>query len=219
MSRSPGQPRGKQTTRRPRSPPRKGGERGVSVESVKPAVSLPTRILRFPGKHPVLRAMFVFSILMGLFYGFVHKPDTQASWSRPHLRIIASLTGSILSVFGYDISVEDTYVRSPDLFALEIVRGCDGIEPAAMYTSAVLASVAPLWTKLPGVLAGILGIYLINLVRVVSLFFIGIHFPGAFTMMHETIWQAAFVLLAVVFWVVWLQWATHRTSGRLHDHG
>ncbi len=163
--------------------------------------------------------MFVFTVLMGLFYGFAHKPETQASWSRPHLRVIASLTGSILSVFGYDISVEDTRVVSPSLFSMEIVRGCDGIEPAAMYTSAVLASVAPLWTKLPGVLAGILGIYVINLVRVVSLFFIGIHFPDAFTMIHETIWQAAFVLLAVVFWVVWLQWATHRTSGRLHDHG
>lgn len=219
MSRSPGQPRGKQADRAPRSPPRKGGARGDSVGSVEPDESLPTRIMRFPGKHPVLRAMFVFSILMGLFYGFVHKPDTEAAWLSPHLRLIASVTGSIVSVFGYDVSVEDTRVESPGLFTMEIVRGCDGIEPAAMFTSAVLASVAPLWTKLPGVLAGILGIYLINLVRVVSLFFIGIHFPGALTMMHETVWQAAFVLLAVVFWVVWLQWATHRTSGRLDDHG
>ena len=47
----------------------------------------------------------------------------------------------------------------------------------------------------------------INLVRIVSLFYIRIHFPAAFEIMHVEVWQALFIFLALLCWIVWAVWA------------
>ena len=161
----------------------------------------------FPISARGVRAIVVFVVLMGLFYGFVHTPANETTAFRPYLALLARVVGGILGLFGYDISVAETTVHSPQ-FSLEIVRGCDAIEPAATYIAAVLASPVGVWPKIPGILIGTAAIMLINLVRIVSLFFVGVYYRSAFNMMHEGVWQAAFVVLAIVFWAVWVQWAT-----------
>ena len=163
--------------------------------------------LRWPIAPRAVRAIVVFVVLMGLFYGFVHTPANDTTAFRPYLALIARVVGAILALFGYDISVAETTVHSPQ-FSLEIVRGCDAIEPAATYVAAVLASPVGVWAKIPGILIGTAAIMLINLFRIISLFFVGVYYPNAFNMIHEGVWQAAFVALAIVFWGVWVQWAT-----------
>ena len=98
------------------------------------------------------------------------------------------------------------------------VRGCDALDPAAAFVAAVVASPVSVWMKVPGIVVGTLALLLMNLVRVVSLFFVGIHFPSAFEMMHKEVWQASFIVLAVLFWVIWVQWAT-RGRGPKADVG
>lgn len=168
---------------------------------------------RFPISARGVRAIVVFVVLMGLFYGFVHTPANETTAFRSYLALIARVVGGILSLFGYQSSVTDTVIHTPQ-FSLEIVRGCDAIEPAATYIAAVLASPVGVWPRLPGILIGTAAIMLVNLVRIVSLYFVGVYYPSAFIMIHEGVWQAAFVVLAIVFWAVWVQWATRGTRER-----
>jgi exosortase/archaeosortase family protein len=49
-----------------------------------------------------------------------------------------------------------------------------------------------------------------NLARIVSLYFVQIHWPSAFELLHVEVWQAAFIFLAVVLWIVWARWALSR---------
>ncbi len=154
-----------------------------------------------------VRAIVVFVVLMGLFYGFVHTPANATTAFRPYLALIARVVGTILGWFGYETSVVATTIYTPQ-FPMEIVRGCDAIEPAAIYVAAVLASPVGVWPKIPGILIGAATLLCINLLRIVSLFFVGVHYPQAFEVMHEGVWQAVFVVLAIVFWAVWVQWAT-----------
>jgi len=154
-----------------------------------------------------VRAIVVFVVLMGLFYGFVHTPANETTAFRPYLALIARVVGGILGLFGYNISVAETTVYAPQ-FSIEIVRGCDAIEPAAIYVAAVIASPVGVWPRIPGILIGTATLLCINLLRIVSLFFVGVYYPKAFDMIHEGVWQAIFVVLAVVFWAIWVQWAT-----------
>jgi len=108
---------------------------------------------------------------------------------------------------GQDVGVVDTSVTSEE-FSMEIVRGCDAIEPTAAFVAAVLASPVPFAAKIPGVLVGSAALGLVNLVRLVRLFFIGVYFPRALGFMHFDVWQAAFIVVAICFWAVWVQWAT-----------
>ncbi len=42
----------------------------------------------------------------------------------------------------------------------------------------------------------------------VSLFFVGVYVPTVLDFMHFDFWQAAFIVLAICFWAIWVQWAT-----------
>lgn len=168
--------------------------------------------------RPVLRAVITFTVLMGLFYGFVHTPAVQDDPFMGYLSALAALTGQILALLGYEMTVVGNTIAS-DAFAMEIVRGCDAVEPTAAFIAAVLASPVVFWMKIPGLLLGAAALMLINMVRIISLFFIGIHIPGVFDMMHEELWQATFIVLAIVLWAVWVQWATRGRMGGIRASG
>ena len=205
-------------TRISRLPPRalqresKGREPGAERKGRASALG---RLARFGRKRPVLRAVITFALLIGLYYGFVHTPRTQSDIFQPYLRRIALATGGVVSLLGYKASVADTSVTSP-AFSMQIVWGCDAIEPTAAFVCAVLASPVSLWSKIPGILIGALILALVNLLRIVSLFFIGVHFRRALDIMHEDVWQGAFIVFAIVLWAIWVQWATR--GKRQHAH-
>lgn len=117
-----------------------------------------------------------------------------------------------MNVLGQETSVTGSAVTSPD-FAMRIVRGCDAIEPVAAFAAAVLASPVSLWFKAWGILVGVLALQVINLIRIVSLFFVGVYFPRALDVVHIDVWQAVFVVLAICFWAIWVQWATRPRTG------
>lgn len=167
----------------------------------------PSVRLRHILSQPVFRSAVIFLVLMGAFYAFVHSPNSESNFFHPQLKMIASTTGSILRLAGFDAEVSDTRIITKDI-TVKIVRGCDAIEPMAAFVAAVIASPVSIWPKLIGSIIGTLSLFVINFVRIISLFLVGMYYPDVFTLMHESIWQAAFILLAIVFWVLWVQWAT-----------
>ena len=158
-------------------------------------------------KQPVLRAVLIFLALLAAFYTFEFTHLARGPARRAYLQWIANTSARILIVMGHNAKADGTDINSPR-FSVKIVPGCDALDPAAAFVAAVIASPVSFWTKIPGLLIGTASLLLINLFRVVSLFFIGIHFPAAFKTMHHDVWQAVFVVLAVLFWFVWVQWAT-----------
>ncbi len=195
----------------PRSlqPESKGRDPGVYMKKGTWALG---RFVPFGRKRPVLRAVVIFAVLMGLFYGLIHSPYVGGDGFKPFLALIAEATSAILNLLGRETSVSGSSVSSPD-FAMQIVRGCDAIEPVAAFTAAVIASPVSLWFKAWGILAGALALQVINLIRLVTLFFVGVYFPSALDIVHIDVWQAVFIVLAICFWAIWVQWATRPRTG------
>ncbi|GAG21353.1 unnamed protein product [marine sediment metagenome] len=46
----------------------------------------------------------------------------------------------------------------------------------------------------------------LNLVRIVTLYLTGLYYRSLFDMMHLDVWQAAFIVLAILFWAGWASW-------------
>jgi len=56
-----------------------------------------------------------------------------------------------------------------------------------------------------------------NLVRVISLFYVGIYFSmKTFDIMHHDVWQAVFIILSIFAWALWAVWAVRKTVVRQH---
>ena len=80
----------------------------------------------------------------------------------------------------------------------------------------VLAFPAAIAAKIPGMLIGTVCLMVLNLVRIISLFYIRIHFPSVFEIMHVDVWQTLFVLVAILFWILWAMRAV-RSVGPIPD--
>ncbi len=132
-----------------------------------------------------------------------------------YLRFNAQLANTILNWIGQHTVVTGASVIS-SLFAVDVRRGCDAVEPSALFIAAVIAFPGPLMKKVPGLLIGTFVLLAVNLIRIVSLFLFGVYSPRLFHVMHADVWQVLFILLAVVFWALWIQWATRRPSPAPH---
>ncbi len=131
-----------------------------------------------------------------------------------YLRANARMSGAILSLFENRITVSGQSINGR--YALSIERGCDAIEPSALFLAGVLAFPAGALSKLPGMLIGTLFLMVLNLVRIVSLFYVGVYRPRWFHMMHVDVWQAVFIFVAILFWILWALWATREGVPRRH---
>jgi exosortase H (IPTLxxWG-CTERM-specific) len=174
-------------------------------------VSLAKRLIQgsvawFRAKNPVLQFVVLFGLLIGLFYALTVSAFFQHTVSPPYLRCSARMASVVCNCFGQHTTAINATISSIR-FSLQIIRGCDAVEPLALFLAAVLAFPAPFRQKIPGLLLGALILALANLVRIASLFLTGVYFPRAFQQVHQEVWPVAFVLLAIVLWALWIQWA------------
>ncbi len=160
-------------------------------------------------KKPVLLFVFGFVAVMAVFYAFWATDFFKNVVSVPIINTNARIAGAILNAIGQNIIIDNDLISS-EQFTISVKRGCDAIEPTVLFVAAILTFPAPLSAKIPGILLGIFVLQTANLARIVSLYLVGVYAPAAFEIMHVDVWQALFILLAIVCWAVWIQWSTAR---------
>ena len=152
-----------------------------------------------------------FLVLLVVFYALVAWNPVNDAVIVPFTAAIARVSGGLLNAMGEKVSVAGTAIRS-DRFAVEIENGCNGIEAALLFVSAVLAFPAPWSRRLTGLVAGFFAIQALNFVRVVSLFWVGAHRPALFSSSHTVLWQSAVVLASVLLFLFWASWSGRRSA-------
>ncbi|MCH8990767.1 MAG: archaeosortase/exosortase family protein [Acidobacteria bacterium] len=160
-----------------------------------------------------MRFLLLFGLLLGGFNAFFYLWLRNGTLFAAYLGLNAELTGVILRVLGDDITVRGLSIGSPR-FSMSIRAGCDGIQASALFVLAVfLAPVSVSRVARVGpVVLGTLLLLVLNVVRIVSLYYTGIYFPNAFETMHVDVWQGVFIFLPIILWMIWSVWATRRTT-------
>lgn len=170
----------------------------------------------FRAKNPVLRFAVVFGLLIGLFYFvLILSPFFKQVFFPPYLRFNARMASAVCNWFGQHTSTSGGTISSAR-FSVQIAVGCDGSEPLALFMAAMLAFPAPFRRKIPGLLLGVVILTVVNLVRIVSLFLAGVYYPQTVASLHAEVWPAAFILLVIVLWAIWIQWAMKPRPATLH---
>jgi exosortase H (IPTLxxWG-CTERM-specific) len=90
-------------------------------------------------------------------------------------------------------------------FAVAILPGCNGVEASAILLAGMLAFPASWKMRLIGVAVGVLAVQLVNLVRIVSLFYIGQWSLEWFEIAHHLLWQALIMFDVIVVWLLWVR--------------
>ena len=143
---------------------------------------------------------FFVSILISIVvYIWVRNSSTI----EPFLGFNAQLATDIWNLFDNSVSVEGTAISSSD-FNFEVTAECTSIGPTAILLSAIIAWPSTLKEKTYGVLFGAAALFIINLIRMLTLFYIGSSAPTHLDLFHYYIWQGIIVLLALGLWVFWM---------------
>ena len=92
---------------------------------------------------------------------------------------------------------------SPGGFGYQIDFACTGIIPAGFLGVAILASQSSFGARIRGTAIGVPCILLLNVIRLISLFYAGIWQPQAFEWVHSAVWQPLMVGSIVAFFLLW----------------
>ncbi len=168
-------------------------------------------------KNPVMRFVVLFGVLIGLFYLVTYVPYYIFHVHPAIVRFNAEASSAVLNLCGQGTTAVGEYISSSQ-FSISVHRGCDAIEPNALFVAAVLSYPARFSPKIPGILIGTLFLQVVNQLRIVSLFLTGVYYRKAFEVMHADVWQVIFILLAIVSWAFWIVWATRdREEGSTNE--
>ena len=108
----------------------------------------------------------------------------------------------LLGLLGTGTKASGTLIVSPQ-FAVDIKAGCTGIEPIIILLSAVFAFPSSWRAKALGAILGMVVLQAVNLIRIVSLVYLGINHPKYFHNAHTIIWQIVIIAISLFLWMVW----------------
>jgi exosortase H (IPTLxxWG-CTERM-specific) len=120
-------------------------------------------------------------------------------WIDAFTRSIAAVSGLVIRMGGGRVNVLNQTLTAPATgFSLAVMYGCNGINVMIMLWSAQLAWPSNNWIKkLKGMLLGALAIQAANILRIVSLFYLGQWSQTWFEWMHLYVWEILMVGLGV----------------------
>ena len=122
----------------------------------------------------MIRFFVLFLVLLALLFGLELTPWVQAWFVVPWTNALAAISTSIVTLFDANVVAHGKVIRSStNGFAVSIEAGCNGVEATLVLLAAILAFPAPVRHKILGLAhrhrrrAGL------NVIRVISLFYIG----------------------------------------------
>jgi exosortase H (IPTLxxWG-CTERM-specific) len=155
-------------------------------------------------------AILFFVIVTALFAAEL-TPPAQRFLVIPWTEGLARISAGAVALFDpHVVSYGKVLQSTRNGFGVSIEAGCNGIEAALILIAAMLAFPASWRHRLVGVAAGLVAVQALNVVRVVSLFYLGQWSERAFEWAHLYLWQALIMLDVLVVWLVWIRMAPQR---------
>jgi exosortase H (IPTLxxWG-CTERM-specific) len=154
----------------------------------------------------MLRFFLLFVVLLAVLFGLELTPFVQDWFVTPWTNALAAISTWIVTLFDGNVVATGKIMRSgSNGFAVSIEAGCNGVEATLVLLAAMLAFPAPWRHKVVGLVIGVIAVQLLNIVRVISLFYLGQWNYGVFEWMHLYVWQALIMLDVLVVWLIWVR--------------
>lgn len=157
----------------------------------------------------IIRAWLAFAAMIGVFTTILLFLNLYTGFDAWLNRVTAQMLAAALWLLGAGGQTAGTIVSSK-IFSAEIITECTAIFPIMIFLAAVIAYPSGWRKKLWGIALGVPAILFVNLIRLVSLFYIGYWFPSVFETAHLLVWQSLIIFFAVLFWLVWVELFVHR---------
>jgi exosortase/archaeosortase family protein len=137
-------------------------------------------------------------IVLGLL--IVVLGDDRATWAIR--RVFAVATSALLNALGNATVVRDADILS-NSFGISVVTACTGLFVTGLFLAAVAAFPVSWRAKLAGAGIGLAALFAVNVVRLASLYYVGMYWRSALEPIHQLVWQSLVIAFAVSLWLLW----------------
>ncbi|MFO1284936.1 MAG: exosortase H [Burkholderiales bacterium] len=154
----------------------------------------------------MIRFLVLFLVIQAALFGLELTPVAQQWFVVPWTTALAQISTAIVTFFDPNVVAVGKVMRSTtNGFAVSIEAGCNGVEATIVLLAAILAFPAPWRSKAIGLAAGIVAVQGLNILRVISLFYLGQWNFQVFEWAHLYVWQALIMLDVLIVWLVWVR--------------
>jgi len=154
----------------------------------------------------MIRFFILFIVLLAVLFGLQLTPWVQTFFVVPWTNALAGISTWIVTLFDADVVTSGKVIRSvSNGFAVSIEAGCNGVEATLVLLAAILAYPAPWRYKVLGFAIGVVAVQGLNVVRVISLFYLGQWSFQVFEWAHLYVWQVLIMLDVMVVWLIWVR--------------
>ena len=133
------------------------------------------------------------------------------NWVQQHIVLpwtatLAKICSSLVVWFDETASAQGKVLwNTATGFGVSIEAGCNGIEACIVLFAAIIAFPSSWRHKIMGFLVGFVAIQALNVVRVISLFYLGQWNMSVFNFAHEFLWQGLIMLDVLIVWLLWVR--------------
>ncbi|MBL4661435.1 MAG: exosortase H [Alcanivoracaceae bacterium] len=159
------------------------------------------------------RFSIIFIVLViSLFTLELFEPIRQAI-ILPFTGFLATFSAAIMQIFDADVVSHADIIRSKSTAAaVQIAAGCNGVEAVIILFAAIFAFPSSFMHKIIGFIFGFFAIQILNVIRIISLYYLLQWDKNWFEWFHLYLWQALIILDALIVWLIWLRYLPKKLS-------
>lgn len=161
------------------------------------------------------RFFLIFLSLQLLLFGIELLQPVQQFLVLPWTTLLAETCVALVTQFDGNAAALGKVLWNPSTgFGVSIEPGCNGVEACIILFAAIVAFPASWRHRAWGLALGFLAVQGLNVIRVISLFYLGQWNDTAFRIAHEYLWQGLIMLDVLVVWLVWVRSDPSHLPGR-----
>jgi exosortase/archaeosortase family protein len=179
----------------------------IATHGPLPGVGLAGR----PARRFVITFLATAAALLGLYYFPYDDGGPVKRALAAYLHAYAVVSGSLLRLFDASVIVVGSDILGR--CSLRLVRTCDAMDVNILLVSAVMAWPARWGRRLVAAACALGCVFVVNVARICSLYFVGVHVPAAFSAVHVELWPIAMLIVAVGAFLVSVRWMQRERPG------
>ncbi|MCB1777175.1 MAG: exosortase H [Candidatus Competibacteraceae bacterium] len=150
--------------------------------------------------------IIIFALVLLALFAIELLEPVQIWVIQPFTAAIAKVSAIVLQAFDSTVQAEGIVLHNVQTgAAISIQPGCNGVEAMICVIAAVVATPASWQYKLAGIGLGFAAIQALNLLRIISLFYLLQWNPAWFEWAHLYLWQALIMLDGFIVYLFWVR--------------
>ena len=155
--------------------------------------------------------LVVLTLLVGFAEGYLHQAG-RGQWLQ---NMVTTVVAGLVSLFDSSVHAEDDQILGHGPILLVTLQ-CTAVFAKGLFCAAVIAYPCPWRARLVGLVVGLVGVAIVNILRIVSLVLIAQWAMGLFHFAHLVLMQGFLISCVAPLWLAWAVWATKRAK---RSHG